>query len=528
MSQAVYGAAIEALAYASEPLADLETLYDRALIRFPGNFASYHLSPEAVVPDRGQPAFSKNVPISLLQGIFTARLLNGDWRNAYLALDVVLRLLPDRVPKRFFDVIISQRPFAEAVLAYQLGSLVKVLSTERSSLILLGRAAAAAERVSSRQRANIAMDAIGILEAEIHSGRPLLSSQVSQVIKILTTMAWDPKLWDTDATRQRNYDIAECGSRLVKLCSPYMPGGLGSTLNSMLQLAGKANHKELLVEICEMIEELDTWNQITHRALVTSIGAGGDVDGLKNAWNLLVQCAEQESRELSERDWLCLARAVQCIDSPVAVTYATEQLALHNLSPEFQTRFQEICKSQPSRAKEMWDPTNRLVVHEMNVLTKILDKLETRTKDPNTTDVYRLFTHFWKGTNTLSCGSTTLSNESIAAVPANNAQIIYNELTVDPLQPPPPPPQTEPQLSKAGLPFDTLRFIHWNSVNGLLLLAEGFEKAKKAAVEEAIGGGMPLEFDQDGESLKLYDDLSFPATLEEYRLRILELRGRAE
>ncbi|KAE9981120.1 hypothetical protein BLS_007787 [Venturia inaequalis] len=518
VSQAVYGAAIEALAFAGEPLADLETLFEKALIRFPGNFASYHLSPEAVVPDRGQSAFSKNIPISLLQGIFTARLLNDDWRNAYLAFDVVLRLIPEGIPRRFFELIIAQRPFAEAVQVYQLGILVKALSTDRSSITLLGRAAVAVERVSGQQRAHIAKDAIGILEAEIYARRPLLSTQVSRVINILTHMAWDNKLCDTDAMKLRNFNIAECGSRLIKLCSPYMLGDIGSTLNSMLQLAGKTNHKQLVVEIREVIEELDTWNDVTHRALVSCVGAGGDIDGLKDAWKLLVKRAEQESRELGERDWWCLARAVNSINSPIAVAFATEQLALHNLSPQFQARFQEACQPWPGNGKEIRKPTKITISSEMEVLGEVLDKLEARTRFPDVTDVYRRPDRFSKGTN-------TLSGESNVAAPATNAQIVYDELTVDPLQP---SPDKEAQLSKAGLPFDTLRFIHWKSVNDLLLLAEGCEKAKKAAAEEAIATGTPLKFDKDRESLRLYDELSFPLNLEEYRLRIMELRGRAK
>lgn len=516
VSQAVYGAAIEALAYAGEPLADLETLYDRALIRFPGNFASYHLSPEAVVPDRGQPAFSKNIPISLLQGIFTARVLNGDWRNAYLAFDVVLRLIPDRVPKRFFDLIVAHRPFAEAVQVFHLANLTKALSSAKNAKTLIGRAGTTgtAENTSSLQRAQVAMDAVGILEAEIDARRPLVSSQVSQVITILSSMAWNNKFCESDEIKQFNFDLAEGGSRLVKLCSPFMSGDFGSTLNAMLHLASKTRHKELVVEVCEIIEELDTWNEVTHRALVTGVGMRGDIDGLEGAWKLLVNRARKESRELSERDWFCLARAVQYIDAPVAVAFATEQLALHNVPRQLQTQFEERCRAWPGTSKEMGRPPTPF--GQARAWREALDKLEARTKNLNTTGEYKWPSPFQK----------TLWGEASDASLPTNAQIVYNELTVDPLQPP--PTHTEAQLSKAGIPFDTLRFIHWKSINDLLLLAEGFDKAKKMAVEDAIAKGTALKFNEDGESLLLYQNLSFPANLEDYRMRILELRGRVK
>lgn len=519
VSQAVYGAAIEALACAGEPLADLETLYDRALIRFPGNFASYHLSPEAVVPDRGQPAFSKNIPISLLQGIFTARMLNGDWKNAYLAFDVVLRLIPDRVPKRFFDLIIAQRPFAEAVHVYQLANLIKVLSSARNSKILLKRAAAAAEFTSTRQKLNVAIIAIDLLEAEIHARRPLDTLQVSQVIKILIHTAWDGRSCESEVMKPFNVAVAECGSRLVKICSPYISSDLGSTLNAMLSLAGKTRHKQLVVEVCEIIEDLDAWNEVTHRALVTCVGMSCCFDGLEDAWQLLMKRARQESRELNERDWLCLAGAVNRIDSPAATAFATEQLALHDVSPQLQTRFRQACKPWPGYGKQGREPAEEELFDAIGALGKALDWLEGRTKDSNTTSDYRWHNPYQKAAN-------ALSSDPFDGGAKNNAQTVYNELTVDPLRPL--PNHTEEQLSKAGIPFDALRFIHWKFINYLLLLAEGIEKSKKRAVEDAIAEGTSLKFDEDRESEKLSISVSFPTNLEKYRLRILELRGRIE
>jgi hypothetical protein len=95
VSQAAYGAAIELMAYGGiMRLPDLESLYVDGLKRFPGTFAEYHLAPDAIVPDRSQPTTVKGIPTILLQGILSARILNRDWKNAYLALDTALRLYP--------------------------------------------------------------------------------------------------------------------------------------------------------------------------------------------------------------------------------------------------------------------------------------------------------------------------------------------------------------------------------------------------------------------------------------------------
>lgn len=511
VSAAVYGSAIEALAYAGEPLAELETLYQQALIRFPGNFTSYHLSPEAVVPDRGQPASHAKIPILLLQGIFTARLLNGDWRNAYLAFDVALRLMPDMVPKRFFDLIIVQRPLAEAVQVFKLACFAKALSSPSNSRSLLHRGASAAIGSSVTERVRLAANAIEILEAEIATGRPLVSSQLSQAIKSLMAIPCSGELVSV-AMRKFNRDVAECGSRLFKLCGPYLSGDRRSSFNTMLELAGKAKHKELMGEVCETISELNTWDEVTHRVLITAIGLSREIDGLEDAWELLVQRAGRDKRKIDQRDMLCLAKAVRRIDSPAATAFATKQLALHPVASDIPIIFQESCKHQADTTKEQWEPTEERIAMLGSKLRDALDGLEAQTQIPAP------MRYNWR--NSFPGGTTTLPDGSIES----NYEIVYNELTVDPLQPS--PPQNEAQISKHGVPLDSLRFIHWKTVNGLLLLAKEHEKRKEITVEDAIATGGPLKFSDDQLSVQLLEGLHFPQTLEEFRLRVLELRGR--
>ena len=114
----VYGAAIELLAVEGAPLKAMEDLYQQALERFPGNFTAYHLSPDAILPERDQPTWLKGINVTLLQGILTARLLRGDTRNAYLALDTALRLYPDQTPPRFFKMFLDERPVLEAYTVF--------------------------------------------------------------------------------------------------------------------------------------------------------------------------------------------------------------------------------------------------------------------------------------------------------------------------------------------------------------------------------------------------------------------------
>ena len=108
-----YAVAIDMLARENTPLEDLEDLYSRALARFPGTFSAYHLSPNAILPDRGTPLGITALPTQLLQSITQARLMRGDTKSAYLGLDTVFRIGPTTVMERFARVFHMERPASE-------------------------------------------------------------------------------------------------------------------------------------------------------------------------------------------------------------------------------------------------------------------------------------------------------------------------------------------------------------------------------------------------------------------------------
>lgn len=110
----VYGAAISLLAHQGRPLAELEAVYGEALTRFPGDFAAYHLSHNAILADRSGSVTIKGVSQLLINGIVEARVLRGDSRGAYLGLDTAMRLIPVLNPFRLFSPYLRERPLLEA------------------------------------------------------------------------------------------------------------------------------------------------------------------------------------------------------------------------------------------------------------------------------------------------------------------------------------------------------------------------------------------------------------------------------
>jgi hypothetical protein len=101
-----------------DPLSTVEDLYEKALLRLPGDFMSYHVSPGAVLPNREE--IMRVKPTPLLQRLVHAYLLAGRASDAYITLDTMLRLDPKASLSDAFIRAATLRPFSESYTLFAL------------------------------------------------------------------------------------------------------------------------------------------------------------------------------------------------------------------------------------------------------------------------------------------------------------------------------------------------------------------------------------------------------------------------
>ena len=125
----LFGAGIELMAFYGAGIKYCEDLYERAIDQHPATVNLYHLSPNALLPDRSKPIRVENTSMGLLQGILTARLYYRQWQGSYLTLDTAFRLRPTQMPSRILDVFLYERPLHEALQVFAMycrgGNVVK-------------------------------------------------------------------------------------------------------------------------------------------------------------------------------------------------------------------------------------------------------------------------------------------------------------------------------------------------------------------------------------------------------------------
>jgi hypothetical protein len=527
----VYGAAIELLAYSGDPLAELEELYTQALKRFPGSFVEYHLSPEAILPDRGQNINLDALPMTLLQGIVTARALHSDWRNAYLGFDTALRLFPDIVPARFFDLLANERPISEAGRIFQLASTAKVRMSPKLLTSLVKKMAEQQVKSASAdvqfENVRITLAMLDLMRWQAGAGGAIVGPNISATIKGLSNLIlWCPPNMPEQNSRQEfNLAISNCAKDLLETFLPRVTSAKDgiSALNSLISLAGLAKDTETIIHALSRITALGQRpDDVTCRCFVNAAGMSGDPKGLwKEAWKTMVDHVHSRGHKLGMREWSTLANSCRYIPEDGAKAFVDEQLIALKADEDTKEYVQGVYAQPPSL------PTEPLGQDDAALLSARLIGAVSKTRSDIVTN------------DTEALLSPRLHQPSLASL--THLRIIYDEMTTDPQQTPSTLP---PAIDTSDIAFDEHRFINWCAVNDLLAMAQRHQQRTDEYIDRAIEAGTAVEgagIDRETRCLQylevggksLGDDEDNGRTrlehedLEGAREAVLKLRGRS-
>lgn len=535
LDAAVYGAALELLAYHGEKLESLETLYNQALKRFPGTFTQYHLLPEAIVPDRSQPVTIRGLPMTLLQAITTARVLHGDWRNGYLGLDTALRLFPTQTPTRFFEVFMYERSLAECYQIFMLACRSGVVLNPKMLTAALNRLVDSQHRSSDERNLGynsmLIQGMLNSIHAYAGAGGTVDGRHVNVLLNGLMHLH---SRWASDEAANCNHLISAAARHVVIAFARVGIAPHISTFNTLLTIAMKTRSWEQLEASLKNMSSLALEpDHLTHRILVTAAGWMEDPQRIEEAWKALVDATQSKGQKLDRLDWLALAKAVANMDqdlitweriaswSAAIPRYFEEMVAeRRSRAPNGDGACKPDATSQPDAIPEL-DATVRFELqHLMSRVTLITELIQSRRLQ----DFYEV--------------PLPMSLEPPIGPKGTEEQLrqIYDELTTDPRQPP--SPDLPKAVSATGFPLDELRFENWVTVNELLAEAGWYERAKRTAVDKAIttGKSLPKAFSRTLRSSKArpdeeptdpegHPDVAKTPSIDEARQEVLMLRG---
>ncbi|KJX98841.1 hypothetical protein TI39_contig386g00011 [Zymoseptoria brevis] len=518
VSTVVYGAAIEIFALAGRPLQDCEKLYDEALARFPGSFFAYHLSPIAILPDREKPIELKGIPMHLQEAIIRARLLLGDTRNAYLALDTALRLYPTVISHRLLKNFLAERPITEAyaifAMSYRAGMNTsgQVFKTLMSSLRLASNMTSIpvhfqvlramvsmmyvfvgnSKKISSNTLAEltIAITHIGLLPGVAAMTQPRRDEIFQLVLDIIKT------LWDVGARFQATPTASAFVNIIKNIAAPAQSRSIAE--NAM------ADMKTLGLEPTEA----------TRRAMMNVAGATADEEMVQKTWDDIVASRSAKGKRPDLIDLNVTIKAARQAGMKAFIQQQAD-LAQQYLSSKEQSsiEYYTMGRDEVPSNPELGRSTAEKILEGVKKLCADLAVFDEKTKDPS-------------GAMDFSKRPGMLLREPsiFAKIPEKEMRKVYDEFTTEQVakvaEPqsssdnektfaehetsqfsPPTVPETEPttprdpvpaqpiQQSPTGIPLSTLRYESWRAINALLYHSARNDRAYAAAVDVAIWGG---------------------------------------
>lgn len=473
VSSHVYGAAIELMATGGMmTLPELEDLYTDALKRFPGTFAEYHLSPDAIVPDRTQPNKVPGIPTTLLQGILTARILARDWKKAYLALDTVLRLYPTQTGNRFFELFITERPITEAYAAYTLACRAGVRLGPTHLTTLITKITSAMEETSMPDRMMLVRAVANALYAYVETGAELQSIHVAAFIRTLEQVLPEKNVGEDflgEESGCRNAIVLAAYGIVSGLLQAGMPPQL-PLFASLISLAGNMRAPELLVTTLQDLEAAKiNLGPIEVRRIITSAGLVGNREVLEHMWERVVSAAEIEGAAISYEDWITLTKACRRASH---TDFFFRQLS--RLPHAITSRIQNQVLQQIEWAESTSSDASTFQCMSLDRLNSSLDALRVQVQNIEAVTMSGQTLNFMKTPFYMH-----IDPEQDAIATPEALRTVYDEMTTDPHQPAPLPPadgkRVEAVLSSTGIPLDELRFLNWVTVLEMMALAECHE-----------------------------------------------------
>jgi hypothetical protein len=489
VSQAAYGAAIELLAYGGLATpAELEDLYTDALKRFPGTFAEYHLSPDAILSDRSRPVPFTGVPTVLFQGIFTARLLAGEWKKAYLALDTILRLYPTLTPTRFFELTMHNRPVSEAYTAFMVACRAGTLMNPAQVTTLFTRLNHAMETTQSMSARVMILRAVAnALYAYQEAGGSLEGLHVGILVRCFSHLLPEQmpgEDFQGEPAHLRNMIVLAAHEILANLLQAGFMARV-YPFEALLSLAGNLRVPDLLAATMHDVITADIkLGPVGMRSALTSAGLTNNKEVIEQIWTGIVSNAESEGDKIAFEDWITFTKA--CRRSGMA-DYFHEQLA--KLKHTTTNSIEKHLVDQMSMTDNVRDQSD-FEYMSVDELTAELEGLKQQMKNIEAVlmsgaplDLQNTPFHMHLDPTTKSLGSL----EDLRAV--------YDEFTTDPHQPPPTSEDAPvaPTLSPTKIPFDQLRFMNWLSILEMMDQAEAWELHRQFSINQAIAIGKPYK-----------------------------------
>ncbi|CZT14173.1 uncharacterized protein RCC_00147 [Ramularia collo-cygni] len=499
VSAEVYAVAVDFLAVNGFPLEDLEDLYQRALVRFPGSFNAYHLSPEAIVSDREKAISIKGIPMALLQSIILARLLRGESQKAYLGLDTALRLFPTAIPQRALRTFLDERPISESytvfAMVYRAGMHLPGLPFKA----FLSKLRTTADSRSAASHFCSVRAMLSIMYLHLGASGSLASNTVGELVIAMTQILRLPE-FDAMERKQRGEVVDSVLEIVRKTWAVFARYGAVPTLSSFNSvIANVACYGRLKSVVGIVLADMKALglepNDITRRSIMKVGTVVHDKEFVTKAWKTIVDARAAKDQRPDLIDLNVFIKAARLSDMSDFAAQEAQKYRFY--LPKNSQSSVDYYLTKPLEGASQIQKVEGYAEDVVEGLAKLradLDVLDERTREnPRVQDF-----------SNQTLPTMLVKPPVVLAIDDQAMRAIYDEFTTEPVtrtteisaEEPSNAENTQDATEDIALPrsatnltFGTLRYESWKCVNSLLWLAEKHDKEYEAAVDEAIAAG---------------------------------------
>ena len=230
---------------------------------------------------------------------------------------------------------------------------------------------------------------------------------------------------------------------------------------------------------------------VTYRSILTAAGMLEDVDLIKTSWGSLTEARAAQDQYPDATDVHILTKACLLAGRPGFVTAVLSEM--DNLTEEEKGRVHErLNEGLPEPSIDTPPPSFTTdFLEQVRSLKQDIDQFEALAQDYPT--IFDLSSRF------ASLPMYLGPLPTVVQLPEQEMRQLYDEMTTDPTSPALPLEEftslnflsIKPHLSKTKIPYGTLRYENWKTVNYLLALAERNDRLYEEAIDKAIAAGTP-------------------------------------
>lgn len=496
VSADVYSAAISLQAAQDASLEDLEVLYEQGLARLPVGFAAYHFSPGAIVPDRERNVPVFGLPLELLAGIMSARLMRGDTQNAYLALDSALRLRPmGQFDNIFFTEYQRERPVSEAYTVFAIACKAGRILPPSAYRGLLPSLRNNADTSDARRFVLTVRAMLSATFLQLGAGGKLARNAVTEIIIVLCNLARieGVKAMPHEDKMQFSDAVQELIRKMTEVAARFSAVPTIAAYNTMItDIAGLGDAEKTITAAMQNVQDFGLVSTpVTRRSILVAAGSARNAELVRKAWGWLVKSRSKEGQLPDTTDLHILTKScVQAGNWGFAQEVIGDMSHIEEWQRENLLERLEKKTDLPDKSGKTADV--QALLAEIAKIKADLEVFEERTSDANGTQDF----------STQHVPMLLFSPPKDVRLPEAEMRKLYDQLTTDSKAPKDQEPASfgfqKPQGELEGnndvtrdtnVPFGQLRYEDWKLITYLLAEAERHNQAYVNAVDAAIAKG---------------------------------------